>query len=267
MPISSRVRLARCSVRCCRSCRRRGRSHRSVARCESGTPRADRAGRESRDRASGRAPRGATPRARCAAAGAKRSRPWNVREIDPSAYSGLASSRASAMPASSAAGSRSPLSGPTKRRPVVCPASVERPTRAAYTGVDHRQAHARPACRSSVLASTRAPCVTAGVGGIPTGDVDHWCVPGCDLLRSRRGTSRRSRRVSPKSVRKQMTTGRRPALRRRPSARSGGLRRAAASRRSSVAASATIAQTCLAGRPGWSRARSRRSASPAVNAA
>ena len=58
-----------------------------------------------------------TPFARCAAAGLKRSRPWNVRDTACSAYSGLASSWASAIPARLAAGSRSPLSGPTKRRP------------------------------------------------------------------------------------------------------------------------------------------------------
>ena len=78
-----------------------------------------------------------TPAARCAAAGAKRSRPWKVREIDSSAYAGL---QARAQP-------RFPPAGGRDQQAVVRPdvvaailvAQRERPARAADTGVDDRE--------------------------------------------------------------------------------------------------------------------------------
>ena len=59
---------------------------------------------------------GSTPSARCAAAGANRSRAWNVRDTVSSAYAGFAISCALSIPAASAAGTSSPLSGPTNNR-------------------------------------------------------------------------------------------------------------------------------------------------------
>ena len=82
-----------------------------------------------------------TPRARCAAAGLKRSRPWNVREIDSSAYAGFASSCAAAIPARLAAGRSRPLSGPDVV-PVLRVAERERAPRPADAGIDDREVDA-----------------------------------------------------------------------------------------------------------------------------
>ena len=55
-----------------------------------------------------------SPSAKCAAAGEKMSRPWNVAETGSSAYSRFVISYAASIPPSfSAAGTSNPLSGPT----------------------------------------------------------------------------------------------------------------------------------------------------------
>src|SRR5438309_5846930 len=77
-------------------------------------------GGSSRTRSSTREPKlsGDAPFAKCAAAGANRSRPWNVDDTGSRRYAALVSSNASRTPPSeSAPGGSKPLSGPTSTDP------------------------------------------------------------------------------------------------------------------------------------------------------
>ena len=97
------------------------------------------------------------------------SRPWNVREIDSSAYAGFASSWASAIPACSAAGSRSPLSGPTKSRPLQV-AQGERAAMASHARIDDREVDAARHVGNRVGEHERA--LQHRLGRDAVGDVD-----------------------------------------------------------------------------------------------
>ena len=86
--------------------------------------------------------RGSTPAARCAAAGANTSRPWNVRETGSRRYAGFSSSHAPAMPPSrSAAGHEQPVVRPDVE-PAVRAAQRQRLPLGADAGIDDRQVHA-----------------------------------------------------------------------------------------------------------------------------
>ena len=61
-----------------------------------------------------RGPSGISPSARCAATGPNRSRPWNVSETGSSRHGEALTSTTSSIPSHSAAGTSSPLSGPTR---------------------------------------------------------------------------------------------------------------------------------------------------------
>ncbi|ANN14480.1 hypothetical protein SD37_01615 [Amycolatopsis orientalis] len=106
---------------------------------------------------------GATPSARCAAAGAKTSRPWNVDDVTGRRYSGDASSYAAITPLSvSAAGMRSPLSGPTR---IPRPATTTTPRRAVPTPGSTTARCTASGRKGAVCASTSAPVLTC-CGGI-----------------------------------------------------------------------------------------------------
>ena len=77
----------------------------------------------------------ATPAARCAAAGAKRSRPWNVREIDSSAYVGVRELVRGLDPRALGGRDQQAVVGPDVERPSRS-RSASGPARAADTGVD-----------------------------------------------------------------------------------------------------------------------------------
>ena len=80
--------------------------------------RAGRAGRGSPDRPAAPPSSNGSPSARCAATGAKTSRPWNVALVLGSSHSRFSRTRASVTPPSrSAAGTRRPLSGPIRTSP------------------------------------------------------------------------------------------------------------------------------------------------------
>ena len=156
-----RRRRGRGLARCCQSCRRRGASPGSSRR-----PRRARGGPVERGLRGRPGPelreRDAVCEVGCSRA--KRSRPWNVREIESSAYSGLASSCASSMPFRLAAGMSSPLSGPTYSRP-----SVSRSTRGRRGPPTPGSTIARwtpTGMKPIVFASTRAPC-RMDVAGMP----------------------------------------------------------------------------------------------------
>ncbi|KFZ83823.1 hypothetical protein ED92_07930 [Amycolatopsis sp. MJM2582] len=122
-------------------------------------------GSGSRTRSSTRGPNssGGTPSARCAAAEANTSRPWNVDDVTGRRYPGAASSYAAITPVSvSAAGMRSPLSGPTS-----IPRSVTTttPRRAVPTPGSTTARWTDSGRYGAVWASTSAPVLTC-CGGI-----------------------------------------------------------------------------------------------------
>ena len=150
------------SARRCRSCRRRARSRRSVPGRSPAA--AGRAGRGRRARAAGRAPRAARRATRCAAAGAKRSRPWNVREIARARTPGSPArarrrsrparrpGAAGRCPARRRAGRRASRSASARREPPTPGSTTARCTPTGMYG--------------SVFASTSAPWSTC-CAGIP----------------------------------------------------------------------------------------------------
>ena len=130
-----------------------------------------------------------TPPTRCAAAGEKTSRPWKVAETGSSTYASFVISCAASIPPSfSAAGTSSPLSGPTKSRP--SPGSQRQgEAPAADPRVNHGQVHALREVRERVREHDRA--LQHAVPLDPVGDVEdldlgrdhlHHAVAGADEI-------------------------------------------------------------------------------------
>ena len=84
------------------------------------------------------------------------SRPWNVAETGSRAYLRFVTSNAASMPPSfSAAGTSSPLSGPTNRRPSPLRRAIAR-REAADSGIDDREVNALGKVRERVREHERA---------------------------------------------------------------------------------------------------------------
>ena len=149
---------ARRAARRCRSRPRRSPSRRSPPSTSRG--RGSSSGTSSTGSSGGPASASGSPAASRAATGANRSRPWNVAATGSSRHGESEISTTSAMPPKrSAAGSSSPLSGPTRKRSSRAVRSATARRRAPTSG--STTARCTPGgAYGSVRASVSAPCST-----------------------------------------------------------------------------------------------------------
>ena len=137
MPAASRSSRARRSAARCRTRRCRSPGRRSLPTATMGPGSSSDAG-AARPRSPGPRSASGIPMARCAAAGANTSRPWNVRETGCSTTSSdVDLDRSTAPPSASHARESKPLSGPTSSAPDPARTAIGSPVR-PHTGIDDR---------------------------------------------------------------------------------------------------------------------------------